>query len=185
MPKIENSQSRIKHLDLGSPDVGAVADVLAAVTDDGTEQTITTGFTDPPTPRNVTASTDGTADDIAAVQVIVNGTNAEGAAISETLPVFTENTKTTVVGAKAFATITSVVIPVHDDTGATTSIGLGNLLGLGVRLSRDTVLAAYFGGVRESTAPTIAFSASALESNTASLDSTLDESAVLIDCIED
>ena len=184
MTKITGSESRIFGLDLGSPALGGVADVLAAVTDDGTEQTITTGFTDPPTPRVISASSAGTSGDIKAIQVTVNGLDANGVAISEVLPVFTVNSATTVVGAKAFASITSVVIPAHDGTGATTSFGLGAILGLGVLLARNTVLATFFGGVLEGTLPAVAFNASAVESNTIDLDSALDGSAVLVDYYE-
>ena len=184
MSKIAGSESRVFDLDLGSPALGGVADVHAAVTDDGTEQTITTGFTDPPTPRVISASSAGTAGDIKAIQVTVNGLNDAGEVISEVLPVFTVNTATTVVGAKAFASITSVVIPAHDGTGATTSFGLGDILGLGVALTRNTVLATFFGGVLEGTLPAVAFNGSAIESNTIDLDSALDGSAVLVDYYE-
>ena len=183
MSKIAGSESRVFNLDLGSPALGATDDVHAAVTDDGTDQTITTGFTDPPTPRVISATSGGTAGDIKAIQVTVNGLNAAGEVISEVLPVFTVNTATTVVGAKAFASITSVVIPAHDGTGATTEFGLGDILGLGVALTRNTVLATFFNGVLEGTLPAVAFSAN-VESNTIDLDSALDGSAVLVDYYE-
>ncbi|KKK56325.1 hypothetical protein LCGC14_3065670, partial [marine sediment metagenome] len=96
MTKITGSESRIFDLDLGSPDLGLVADAHAAVTDDGTEQTITTGFTDPPTPRVLTATSGGTTTDIKAIQVTVNGTDEFDAVLQEVLPVFTVNTATTV-----------------------------------------------------------------------------------------
>ncbi len=184
MGKIAGSDSRIFDLNLGSPAVGAVADVHAAVTDNGSEQTITTGFTDPPTPRVISATSGGAAGDIGAIQVTVNGLDANGEAITEVLPVFTVDSATTVVGSRAFASITSVVIPAHDGTGATTSIGLGNSLGLGVLLTRNTVLGTFFGGVREATLPTVVFSSADVESNTILLDSTLDGSAVLVDYYE-
>lgn len=172
---------RIRSQSLGSPALGTTTAVKTAVTDDGTEQTITSGITNPPTPRNITATSGGTAGDIKAIQVVVNGTNADGKAISETLPVFTENSATTVVGSKAFATVTSVVIPAHDGTGATTAIGLGAKLGLGVCLSRNTVVAAFLNGAKEGTAPTVAVSSTAVESNTVQLNSALDGSAVIVD----
>lgn len=178
---IEGAQSRVIEADLGSPALGAVADIHAAVTDDGSEQTITTALTNPPEPRNVTASSAGTTTDILAIQVTVHGTNEDGDVISEVLPVFTVDTATTVVGSKAFATVTSFVIPAHDGNEATTSLGLGAKLGLGIKASRDVVVAAHFGGVREATRPTVAFNASAKESNTVNLDSSLDGSAVIID----
>ena len=163
---------------LGSPAVGAVAAVHAAVIDDGSEQTITTGLTNPPTPRSVTASSAGTTADIKAIQVTVNGTDEEDKVISEVLPVFTVNTATTVEGAKAFKTVTSFVVPAHDDTGATTSLGTGNKLGIGTRLHRNSVHGAYLNDVLEATAPTVVNSSSAIESNTVDLDSALDASEV-------
>ena len=184
MSKITGARTRVLEALLGSPALGAVADVHAAVTDDGSEQTITTGITNPPTPRNVTATSGGTAGDIKAIQVTVNGTDEDNKVISEVLPVFTVNSATTVVGSKAFKTVTSWVIPAHDGTGATTSLGLGSKLGLGVKLSRDAIVAAFLTGVREATRPTVAFSSANMDGNTVDLNSALDGSAVIIDHYE-
>ena len=181
MSRIEGSKTRVLEAALGSPALGAVADVHAAVTDDGTEQTISTGITNPPTPRNITATSGGTAGDVGAIQVTINGTNEDNEVISEVLPVFTVDSATTVVGAKAFKTVTSIVIPAHDGTGATTSVGLGSKLGLGVKLSRDSIVGAHLTGVLEATRPTVAFDAAKMEGNTVDLSSALDGSAVIID----
>ena len=178
---IAGARSRVLQRVLGSPALGATTDVHAAVIDDGSEQTITTSITDPPTARNITATSGGTAGDIKAIQVTINGTAEDGSVISEVLPVFTENSATTVVGSKAFKTVTSIVIPAHDSTGATTAIGLGAKLGLGFKVSQDSVVNAHFNGVRESTRPTVAFSGTAMESNTITLNSALDGSEVLVD----
>lgn len=175
------SRSRVLSESLGSPALGTTTAVHAAVVDNGTPQTVTTGITQPPTPRNVTATAGGTATDIKAVQVTVTGTNVYGDVISETLPAFTVDTAGTVTGSKAFATITSIAIPAHDGTGATTAVGLGSKLGLPTKLDRDTVVNAYLAGVREGTRPTVAFSTSAVESNTVSLNSALNGSAVIVD----
>jgi hypothetical protein len=166
---------------LGSPDVGGNTSVRAAHTDTGAPVVLTTNITNPPTPRNVTATAGGTAGDIKAIQVTVTGTNADGAVITEVLPVFTVNTAGTVVGSKAFATVTSVAIPAHDGTGATTAIGLGAKLGLGAHLGRNTVVAAYANGAKESTPPTVAVSATALESNTVTLATELEGNPVIVD----
>jgi hypothetical protein len=93
--------------------------------------------------------------------------------ITETLPVFTANTAGTVEGSKAFKTITSITIPAHDGTGATTSIGFGDLLGLPYKLAHNTVDAAYVDNAKESTAPTVAVSSTAIESNTIDLNTAL------------
>ena len=181
MATITQARSRVLHKDLGSPALGGVANVLAATASTGSDLEITAGLTDPPTARNVTASSAGTTNDIKAVQVLVTGTNSDGDVITETLPVFTVNTATTVVGSKAFATVTQVDIPTHDGNGATTSVGLGAKLGLGSTFSRDTVIAAFQDGVLETTRPTVAFSSSAVESNTVDLNTAMDGDAVLID----
>lgn len=168
-------------ISLGSPALGATTAVHAAVTDTGVDQVITTGITNPDVPRNITATAGGTAADVKAVQVIIAGTNAEGVAITETLPAFTVNTTGTVTGSKAFKTVTSITIPAHDGTGATTAIGTGAKLGLSERLSRNSVTAAYLNNVKEGTAPTVATSSTAVESNTVSLNSALDGTAVRVD----
>lgn len=149
--------------------------VHAAITASDTEETeVTTGFTAPAVPRNITATAGGTAGDIKAVQVVVTGTNYADEVITETLPAFTVDTAGSVVGAKAFKTVTKVEIPAMDGAGATVAIGFGDLLGLPFKLAHNTVLAAYLNNVKEGTAPTVAVSATALESNTIDLNSALD-----------
>lgn len=165
---------------LGTPAVGATTAVHAAVTDTGAQQVVTTGITNPDTARNVTATAGGTAAAVGAIQVIVAGTNAAGEAITETLPAFTLSTPGTVTGNKAFKTVTSITIPAHTGTGATTAVGTGAKLGLPRKLQRNLVAAAFLNNAREGTAPTVATSASALESNTVTLNSTLDGTAVHI-----
>ncbi len=154
--------------------------VHAAIVDDGTEQTITTGITNPPYPRNITATAGGTAGDIAAIQVTITGTNVDDEVITETLPAFTENNAGTVSGSKAFKTVTEITVPAHDGNGATTAIGFGDLIGLDHALAANTVLFANHDGTRESTFPTVATDAANVESNTVDLDTALDGSAVQI-----
>jgi len=177
---IEGARRHRYQVSLGSPALGTTTAVHAAVTDTGAPVVVTTAITNPPTPRNVTATAGGTAGDIKAIAVTVAGTNAQGEAISEVLPVFTVDTAGTVVGSKAFATVTSITIPAHDGTGATTAVGLGAKLGLPVRLARNTVNNLYLAGVKEA-ASAVAVSASALESNTVTLTSALNAGAVVVD----
>jgi len=181
---IAGAGQRVISKTIGSPAVGAAAAVHAAVTDTGAQQTVTTAITSPDVPRTVTATAGGTAADIKAIQVTVNGTDANGNAISEALPAFTVDTAGTVQGAKAFATVTSIVIPAHDGVGATTSVGTGDKLGLGVALSRNTVVGAYFGGALEATAPAVTVNATDPAGNVVDLNSTLDGSAVIVDYYE-
>lgn len=152
--------------------------VHAAVTDTGSQQVVTTAITNPAYPRNVTATAGGTAGDIKAIQVIVAGTNMNGDAITETLPAFTVDTAGTVTGTKVFKTITSITIPAHDNTGATTAIGWGNKLGLPFKLAHNTVFLAYLNNTKEGTLPTVTTSTSVLESNGMTLNSSLNGSAV-------
>jgi hypothetical protein len=69
--------------------------------------------------------------------------------------------------------VTKITIPAHDGTGATTAIGRGSKLGLGTKLRLNTVRAAYLNNVLEGTAPTVAISPTAVESNTVLLNSAL------------
>jgi hypothetical protein len=165
---------------LGSPALASVTAIHAAVTDNGAPQTITTAITNPVVPRVVTATAGGTAGDIKAIQVTINGTDINGEVLTEDLPAFTVNTTGTVTGTKAFKTVTSVVIPAHDGVGATTSIGTGPALGLPIKLSRNTTVNVYLGGVKDSFAG-MTFSSTVVASNTVTLTSALDGSAVLVD----
>lgn len=158
-----------------APAAAAVAAILAAVTDNGSDRDITSGFTQPAVPRAVSATAGGTAADVKAIQVTVYGTNIDDQVISETLPAFTVNTTGSVSGSKAFKTITRVVIPAHDGTGATTSIGILDKLGLDRCLNRgNTVMFMTADGVYETTRPTVAASATAIESNTVDPNTALD-----------
>lgn len=158
------------------------ADVLAAWTDQGVDSVFKTAtINNPAVPRNITATAGGTSADVKAIQPIIYGTNEDGDAINETLPAFTVNTTGIVNGSKSFKTITHIDLPVHDGTGATTAFGFGAKLGLGHKLARNTVLNAYLAGVKEGTAPTVAVSSTAIESNTFQLNSALDGSEVVVD----
>ncbi len=148
--------------------------IHAAVTDNGSQQVVTTGITQPSVPRNITATAGGTATDIKAISVTIDGTDFAGNALQEVLPAFTVDTAGTKVGTKAFKTVTKITIPAHDGTGATTAIGFGEVLGLPSKLAMNTVLAAGFGGVREATAPTVTVNAGTLALNTVDLNSALD-----------
>lgn len=180
---IDGAGRRIQSFAAGSPALGSTTAVHAAlaVLGSGGPQVVSTGITNPAVCRNVTATAGGTATDIKAVQVTVTGTDINGNVISETLPVFTVDTAGTVTGSKAFATVTSYSVPAMDGTGATVAIGTGAKLGLPQCLSRDSVEQVYLNGVRESTRPTVAFSSTAVESNTITLSSALAGTPVIVD----
>jgi len=180
IPGVRADRAFVAHLDLSAEQAAAAdaAGVLAAVTDTGEPQEITEGLSAPFYPRNITATAGGVADDIKAIQVVIEGEDMAGNVISETLPAFTENTAGIVAGSKAFRHVSKVTIPAHDGNGATTAIGYGNLLGLPYKLQADTVIAALHNNYREANPPTVATSTSDISGNTIELDTDLDGSAV-------
>lgn len=148
--------------------------ILAAFATSASVSTVkTTGFTQPAVPRNITATAGGTAGDIKAVQVVVEGTNYEGQAITETLQAFTVDTAGTVSGTKAFKTITKVTVPAMDGAGATVSIGFGDKLGLPYKLAHNTVHLTFLDNTLEGTAPTVTTDIDEIEKNTIDLNSAL------------
>lgn len=180
MTKISGSQARIRTCRYLTPALGTDAAVLADTALAETTTTVVTSFVaQPDAPRNVTVKGNGAA---VAGNVVVEGTNVEGVAITETIAL---NGASLVAGNKAFATITRITLP--DWVSANTErvrVGLGAKLGLPVRLSRNTVVAAFRDNAREGTAPTVAVSASAIESNTVTLNSALNGTEVLVDLYE-
>ena len=130
--------------------------------------------------RNVVAfvtKVSGTLDTMGTL--LVTGKNLAGATITETIT----PAEGAVSGVKAFASITSIVgAGWVRDAGAgsedTVKIGYGDVVGLPDMLSHNTVLAAYLGGTKESTAPTVVVDADELEKNTFDLFGALNASAV-------
>lgn len=170
----------IAHLALSAAQAAAASAtaVHAAVQDNGAPQVVTTAITSPPHARNITATAGGTATDIKNIQVTIEGTDLDGNVITETLPAFTLDTPGTVIGSKAFKTVTKITIPAHDGLGATTAIGFGDKIGLPDRLAHNTVLNAYLNNVKEGTAPTVVVDAVNVSGNTVDLNSVLNGTAV-------
>ena len=166
-----NSAVQIFRRDLGSPALGTSTAVLSA-TASAAGSTVTTGITNPDVPRNVTATPGGTTANVTAVSVVVNGTDIEGNALTETLPAFTAGASTAVTGSKAFATVTSIVLPIVG-ASTTVAVGLGAKVGLPFRTSMNMVLRAWLNNVLEGTAPTVAFDATNICNNTVTLNSAL------------
>jgi hypothetical protein len=172
-----NSRVNVLPYYAGIPALGATTAVHAAVTDTGSPQVLTTAITNPDSARNVTATSGGTGANITAVQVVVTGTNLVGEPITETLPVFTAATPTTVVGLHAFATITSITVPTNG-TGVTTAIGTGAKLGLPRKCPFNTVLIVALNNVREATAATVTNDPTYTSLNTVTLNSALNGTAI-------
>lgn len=113
--------------------VATAAAVLAATNTVAAGRTITTGITNPDVPRNLTITTGGTTANIAAGDVVITGTNVEGKVITENFTM-ADNLNGSVVGNKAFKTVTQIVFPAADGTAATISVNTGAKLGLNHRL---------------------------------------------------
>ena len=156
-----------------SATVASTTGIHAAVTSTASPSLVITAITNPSVPRNITATAGGTAGDIKAIAVIIEGTDFNNEVITETLPVFTVDTAGSVSGSKAFKTVTKITIPAHDGLGATTAIGFGEKLGIPYRLSHNTVLKTYFDNTLEATEPTITVSSTLLSSNTIDLNTAL------------
>lgn len=123
-----------------SADAPSTNAVLAAVADNGLLQTITAGIANPPSPRQITATSGGTAANITATQVTITGTDFLGNAITETLPAFTAGAAGTVSSTHYFATVTEILQP-PIGTGVTVSYGYGAAAGAAAA-STNAVLAA-------------------------------------------
>lgn len=171
----------VAHFQVAADDAVAADNdaIIAAFATSASAATVkTNGFTNPAVPRNVSATAGGTAGDIKAVQVVIEGTNYEGDSITETLPAFTVDTAGTVVGSKAFKTITKVTVPAMDGNGANVAIGFGDKLGLPYKLAHNTVHLTFLDNTLEGTAPTVTTDTDEIEKNTIDLNSALNGKVV-------
>lgn len=131
----------------------------------------------PPCARNVTVTVAATtAGHVKAAAIVVTGKNLNGDTITESFTP-TVDTPATLVGAKAFKTITSVAVPAQDGDSVTVDVGFGQLIGLPYKLTKKRVLLTLNDGVVD-TAPALTISASALESNTVDFNGSLDGSVM-------
>lgn len=180
MGKIAGAGSRILSAALGAVLLGVNSRVLGdTAMANGATTEVTAFAAQPDVPRNLTVTGNAAA---VAGDVVIVGTNAGGETITETI---VAAGAATVVGNKAFKTITSITLPAYVSAGTERiRVGTGAKLGLPAKLSRNSVVAAFLANVRETTAPTVAFSASALESNTITLNSALNGTAVIVDLYE-
>lgn len=175
--KMPGSQSRVRSYAPGVVALGVNNAILADTAMANGATTVIAAFAgQPDVARNVTIKGN---DANCAGNVSVVGTDINGAAINEVIALAGV---AVVVGNKAFKTVTQVTLPAYAVANTErVRVGTGAKLGLPVALSRDTILAAFLGGVREANRPTVAFNAAAVESNTATLNSALAGTAVIID----
>lgn len=143
-----------------SATAAGAANVLAATALTTAAKDITTGITQPKTPR-VLSITGSAA--TAVGNVVITGTDAAGAALSETI---VSTGAATVVGTKAFATVTKITLPLlASPDGETISVGLAGAFGIPYKLPYDTILKIYNGGTATTVATGSSFSASSLAAN--------------------
>lgn len=138
--------------------------------------TLVTSFAaQPDLARNIQISPWATTGGIGAGPVVISGTNIFGNPISETLTFVSQN-GATVVGAKAFKTVTSVLFPATINSGANVAIGTGNSIGIlhCVDQAGDLVQTVYGGAYETSRAVLNAGNSVAIESNTVQPHGTLD-----------
>lgn len=107
-----------------APAAVSTSAVHAAITLTASPQTITTNITNPDVPRilSITGNQAGEAGN-----VVITGKDAAGATISDTIAL---NGTTTVEGAKAFKTVTSIQVPALTNSDDTVAIGWTKKLGL-------------------------------------------------------
>jgi hypothetical protein len=120
---------------IDGPLLGTTTKVHAAISLSGSATTtVTTAITNPDCARvlTVTGAVGGSG------PVVITGKNIAGATISESISAISGQT---VVGTKAFKTVTRIVIPVGTGTIA---VGTGAKLGLPAKLDLPTILVAYF-----------------------------------------
>ena len=132
---------------------------------------VTTFLAQPAWPRNITVTVAATTPaDIAAGNIVVSGKNFAGEVISEDFAIAAD-TPATKTGAKAFAQVTSVTIPVQDGATVTVDVGWGKVFGLPYKLEvAGQVLLKLFDKAADT--GTIAVSTTAIESNTLALNGT-------------
>ena len=118
--------------DLGKPVVADDNRILDNQATGIATTTVTSFLAQPDVPRNITVKAGGTQADVKAGDVVVTGTNVEGATITESFS-FLEHSVSTVTDSKAFKTVTSILFPIQDDVGATFKVGVGAKLGIGMR----------------------------------------------------
>lgn len=139
-------------------------------------RTITSGFSQPDAPRNLTITPGATTASVAACTVTVSGTDYLNNSISEDFA-FLDNASTATTGSKAFKTITSIAWAASCEDSpydATWYIGVGEKIGLKNCLDQaGHILHSTLNGAKEATAPTMAVNASAVSSNTADFNGTM------------
>jgi hypothetical protein len=145
--------------------------ILGSTATSLSSQTITAGISNPDVPRALQVVVGGTAGSVLDCEIVVTGQNSEGKVITESF-MFAANATATVLGTKAFSTVTSVFIPAQAGTAATVTVGTQNKLGVFHRLYRNNTTVKVYtqttvstGTVTLQAAPTVVANETVLELN--------------------
>jgi hypothetical protein len=139
------------------PDAASDTAVHAAVTlGNGVTTTVNTNITNPDFARALTIKGAMSGGSLTG-NVVITGTDIRGNAISNTIAL---NDNATVIGTKAFKTISSILLPARVTAGDTVSIGISDKLGLEMIPKLAVAISAHHDATLEGTLPTITVGAS-------------------------
>lgn len=172
------TQLLIEHQLITAPSTTGTANILSAnagITS-AVAVNVTSFVAQPDVPRNIVITPGSTTANVNAGTIVVTGTNFFGSTITENFAI-TGSQSSATTGAKAFKTVSNVLFPATIEVSpyqATWSIGYGQLLGMKRCMDfTGSLISSLFNGILEATRSTITASSSAVESNTVSLNSTL------------
>lgn len=175
------TQAMVEKQSFGTPAAAGTANILSANAGatSAAAATVSTFVAQPDVPRNLVITPGGTTGDVEACVIVVSGTNYFDQSITESFT-FLADASSATTGAKAFKSVSSILFPANCESGgfaATWSVGFGEKLGLKrcMDVAGDWV-SSHAAGVYETTRATIAASASAVESNTADFNGTMNGS---------
>lgn len=166
--EVQASAGYIRRQRWTHPAVGSTTAIHAAI---NSAAVVTTGITNPDFPRVLTIVGAGSGHNPTGT-VTINGTDIRGNVISDTL---TLNSNTTVVGVKAFKTVTSIDFTgvSGNDANNTIAVGTGAKLGLDRLMDADEYVNGSVDGTFEATRATITYDASDISKNTVAFNTTL------------
>lgn len=175
------SQQMVEKQTITNPAAAGTADILSANAGNTSTSavTVSTFLAQPDVARNLVLTPGTSTGDVAACNVVINGTNIRGQVIAETFA-FTANQSAATTGAKAFKTVTSVVFPANCEDSpfaATWSLGYGEKLGLkSCMAAAGNFFFSTLNGSKEATAPTMVVDSDEVEKNTADFNGTMNGS---------
>jgi hypothetical protein len=157
--------------------LGATDGCHASIGATAAAQTITTAITAPSTPRNVTITCTKAGGGNMSGDVVITGTNTWGQTITDTIA---EGADGTIVGVKAFKTVTSILVPVRVTAGDALTIGYGAVLGMDVFLPNTSCAIKQTKGGTAATLPTVVADADEIEKNTVTMNAALNGSIEIL-----